>query len=170
VPRLFVAAWPPDDLVERVAALDRPAVAGLRWTTPDQWHVTLRFLGQVPEEDAVVGALAGLSSSPAVDASVGPQVDRFDQRVLQLPVAGLVTLAADVVRATAHLGQPPEDRPFSGHLTLARVAKSARVDLRPLTGSPLAAAWRVHELCLVESRLSSAGARYSVIARVPLAA
>ena len=36
--RLFVAVWPPDDVVAELAALPRPDQPGLRWTTPDQWH------------------------------------------------------------------------------------------------------------------------------------
>ena len=169
MPRLFVAVWPPHDVLDRVAALDRPPVAGLRWTTADQWHVTLRFLGPVADSVPVVAGLAGVSASPAAAAVLGPAVGRFGQRILHLRVAGLDRLAGDVVRATAHLGQPPDDRPFAGHLTLARVAQAARVDLRPLTGQPVAAAWMVGEVCLVESRLSSAGARYRVVERVPLA-
>ncbi|HEX3622099.1 MAG TPA: RNA 2',3'-cyclic phosphodiesterase [Acidimicrobiales bacterium] len=171
MPRLFVAVWPPDEVVERIAALDRPSVPGLRWTTPDQWHVTLRFLGQVPEPEEVVAAMAGLSESSgssAVEAGAGPAIGRFDQRVLHLPVAGLQVLAGEVLRATAHLGRPPDDRPFSGHLTLARTADRAKVDLRPLTGTPFAASWTVGEVSVVESRLSSAGARYAVIERIPL--
>ena len=166
MPRLFVAVWPAEDVLERVAALERPAVAGLRWTTREQWHVTLRFLGEVPEAETVAAALGPLATSPAVDVTVGPQVGRFDQRVLHLPVAGLATLVADVVRATRGLGRPPEDRPFSGHLTLARVAKNARVDLRPFTGVPVAGRWTVREVCLVESRLSPKGAQYSVVGRI----
>ena len=47
------------------------------------------------------------------------------------------------------------------------MGKNARVDLRPLTGTPLSARWTVDEVCLVESRLSSTGARYEVVARFP---
>jgi 2'-5' RNA ligase len=173
---LFVAVWPPDDVLDRVAALGRPVVAGLRWTTRDQWHVTLRFLGQVPEADPVVAAMAGLTGSPAAErvavpvAVAGPAVDRFGQRILQVPVAGLGPLAGDVVRATAHLGRPPDARPFAGHLTLARASKGAAVDLRPLTGAAVAGQWTVDEVCLVESRLTATGAQYSVIERFRLAA
>ena len=71
--------------------------------------------------------------------------------------------------ATAHLGRPPDDRPYAGHLTLARVAKRARTDLRPLTGALVAARWTVDRICLVESHLSSTGARYEVLERFPLA-
>ena len=167
MPRLFVAVWPPQEVLDRVAALDRPAVAGLRWTTRDQWHVTLRFLGEA-EVDPVRAALAGLDL-PATDAVVGPAVGRFGRRIVHVPVAGLDAVAAGVVGATAGVGQPPDDRPFHGHITLARVADRAKVDLRPLTGTAVGAEWRVDAICLVESRLSSKGARYEVVERFPLA-
>ena len=41
--------WPPPEVVARLAALARPTVEGVRWTTPEQWHVTLRFLGWVDD-------------------------------------------------------------------------------------------------------------------------
>ena len=72
-----------------------------------------------------------------------------------------------MIARTARLGRPPEDRPFDGHLTLARARKAARVDLRRLAGAPIEAAWPVTEVCLVESRLSPAGARYEVVDRFP---
>jgi 2'-5' RNA ligase len=96
-------------------------------------------------------------------------VGRFGLRILQVPVAGLDRVAAAVVGATAGLGRPPDDRPFSGHLTLARVAKGANVDLGALAGAPMAAAWDVDSICLAESHLSPAGARYDVLDRFPLA-
>lgn len=76
---------------------------------------------------------------------------------------GLDALAQAVTAATATLGRPPEDRPFRGHLTLARVAKNARVDLRPLAGVPLEATWDATSFCVVESKLSAAGSRYEVV-------
>ena len=168
MPRLFVAVWPPDDVLDRLAALDRPPLDGLRWTTPDQWHVTLRFLGQVPDGEAVERALSMLSRSPTVDATLGPATGRFGRRILHVPVAGLEPVAADVLAATAHLGRPPENRPFAGHVTLARVAKDAKPDLRSLTGVGVTGGWRVEEVCLVESRLSPKGARYEVLQRFAL--
>lgn len=165
--RLFVAVWPPDEVLDRVAALDRPDVAGLRWTAPAQWHVTLRFMGRVDDPAVAAGALGRARAEPA-QAVLGPAVGRFGQRVLHVPVAGLDGVAAAVVSATGAVGQPPEERPFAGHLTLARVAKGARVDLRPLAGAPVAGRWPVREVCLVESRLSPTGARYQVVERFPL--
>ncbi|HJV08482.1 MAG TPA: 2'-5' RNA ligase family protein, partial [Acidimicrobiales bacterium] len=101
MPRLFVAVWPPDDVLDLVAALERPDVAGLRWTRPDQWHVTLRFLGET-ELAPVVAALGHVDAPPAT-ATLGPAVGRFGHRVLHVPVAGLDSVASAVVAATAGL-------------------------------------------------------------------
>ena len=164
-----MAVWPPEDVLDMVAALPRPTVDGLRWTGRGQWHVTVRFLGPVADIEPVAGALADLASVGATTAIMGPATGRFDHRILHVPVHGLDVAAAAVVEATASLGKPPEDRPFHGHLTLGRVAKQARVDLRPLAGVLLQARWEVDAVCLVESRLSPKGARYEVLERFPLA-
>ena len=160
-----MAVWPPDEVLDRLAALPRPEVAGLRWTDQEQWHVTLRFLGSVDGVEPVTAALAGAASkaSGPVAAVLGPAVDRFGQRILQVPVAGLDDVAAAVVRSSAHLGKPLDDRPFHGHVTLARVSRDAKVDLRPLTGTAVSAEWDVSSVCLVESRLSPKGASYEVL-------
>lgn len=170
MPRLFVAVWPPAEVLEAVAALPRPPLPGLRWTDPQQWHVTLRFIGRVEDPDPVVVAMAqAVGPLAPIPVRAGPAVGRFGQRVLHVPVEGLGVVASAVVAATSEFGEPPEDRPFSGHLTLARVRKGARVDLRPLAGMPVAGEWTVREVTLVESRLSPAGARYEVVERFPLA-
>ena len=165
--RIFVAVSPPAEVLDRVAALDRPGVAGVRWTDRSQWHVTLRFLGRVDDVAAAAEALAGVRAAPTV-ASLGPAVGRFGHRVLHVPVAGLDGLAAAVVAVTAHLGEPPEERPFAGHLTLARVTGRAKVDLRALAGQPVEGEWPVEEVYLIESHLSPKGARYETVAGVAL--
>jgi RNA 2',3'-cyclic 3'-phosphodiesterase len=168
VPRLFVAVWPPEPVLDVVAGLARPEVPGLRWTGRDQWHVTLRFMGPVDEVAPVVDALAGVRDGLPVEAVVGPAVGRFGHRVLHVPVGGLDGLAAWVVEATAGLGRPPDDREFAGHLTLARVSKGARVDLARLAGEPVSGRWAVEDVCLVESRPGPGGSRYEVLERFPL--
>jgi RNA 2',3'-cyclic 3'-phosphodiesterase len=170
VPRLFVAVWPPQPVLDEVARLERPAVPGLRWTGREKWHVTLRFLGGMEDPGPVVDALraVGASWTAPVEADVGPAVGRFGNRVLHVPVSGLDDLAARVVDATAGFGRAPEERKFTGHLTLARVAKGARADLRRLAGPPVGGRWTVDELCLVESHLAPTGARYEVLERFPL--
>ena len=169
MPRLFVAVWPPPDVLDRLEALDRPAVAGLRWTRRDHWHVTLRFLGSVAEVEPVAERVAAAARSVAVtEAVLGPAVGRFGRRVLHVPVAGLDPVAAAVVAATGSAGRPPDDRPFSGHVTLARVVEKASVDLRPLTGAAVEGRWPVTEVCLVRSDLSGPAPRYEVEAAFPL--
>ena len=162
--------WPSDEVVAAIAALPRPSVAGVRWTTPEQWHVTLRFFGQVGdhEVDAISEALASVAGRYApFSATVGPDVGRFGRGILQVPVAGLEALADDTVRSTADLGEAPDPRPFAGHLTLARARRGG--DVRPLTGATISCSWTVDELTLVRSTTARDGAIYDVLARFPLA-
>jgi len=167
VPRLFVAVWPPDEVLDLVGGLPRPDVEGLRWTTRDQWHVTLRFFGSVELEPAV-SALRSVSAA-ATTAVLGPETGRFGKAILHVPVDGLDGVAQAVVRATKTVGKPPEPRPFHGHLTIARARDRRRgVDLRALVGTPIAAEWPVTEVCLVESHLSPKGANYEVVETVSL--
>ncbi|MDQ1396854.1 MAG: hypothetical protein QOG64_2113 [Acidimicrobiaceae bacterium] len=150
--------------------MGRPEVPGLRWTTPDQWHTTLRFLGSVADPApalATLAALEGLGGAAAV-ARLGPAVGRFADRVLHVAVAGLDRLATAVIAATAGIGQPPEDRPFFGHITLARPQGRSRVRLQPLTGGELSGSWPVSEVTLVASTTHSLGARYEILGRVPV--
>ena len=156
-------------MVQALAALPRPAVAGLRWTSPDQWHVTLRFLGEA-DPAAAGGAFARIGPVGGAAAVVGPATGRFGGRVLHAPVQGLEGLAAATVAATAGVGVPPPERPFVGHVTLARSRHPRGVDLRSLAGAPVAGRWVVRELTLVASRSGGpAGSRYEVIETLPLA-
>jgi 2'-5' RNA ligase len=160
--RLFVAVWPPQDVAELLAALPRPEVRGVRWTTPDQWHVTLRFLGEA-EPDAARAALATLDAA-GCEAVLGPGVSRLGRGVLAVAVNGLGDVTAAVVEATAGIGRPPESRPFRGHITLARLKDGARPRLR----ADLHARWPVGSVTLVQSRLRSEGATYEIVDDVPL--
>ena len=169
--RLFVAVWPPPAVVEQLAGLPRPARPGLRWTTEDQWHVTVRFLGEVSAGDvegvkAALGRLGPGGRAGMVTATAGPALERLGPSVLSLPVAGLEEMAAAVSDLTAGYGQPAGGRPFRGHLTIARAARG--VDPRPPLPVPFAATWEIAEVTLVASVLHPAGARYEVIARYRL--
>ena len=166
MPRLFVAVWPPDDVLSLIAGLARPEVEGLRWTSPQQWHITLRFFGSV-ELDEAAAALRSVSA-PATTAVIGPETGRFGKRVLHVPVEGLDAVAKAVVRATKKVGKPPEPRPFKGHLTLARARDRRGVDLRALAGTSVSGSWPVTEVCLVESHLHPKGANYEVVETVSL--
>lgn len=167
--RLFVAVWPDDAVLEQLAALERPDIDGVRWTTSDQWHITLRFLGDVAEAGHVEAALRdGAARARPVSADLGRRVERVGN-MLWAPVAGLDETAAAVVSATASLGEPPDDRRFRGHITLARQRSRGRgSSLRSAQGQPLSGSWDVRSVDLVRSQLGPGGSRYETLASVPL--
>jgi len=158
--RLFVAVWPSTEALDAIAAFERPEVRGLRWTTPDQWHVTVRFLGECELDDAL-GAFRSIAAD-ATDVTMGPMTGRFGRRILHVPTEGLLSVATATVGATADIGHPPDQRPFAGHITLAR-SRRGDTDLRPFTGLPLAGHWTAAELTLVASHLGPGGARYEIV-------
>ena len=158
--RLFVAVWPPSVVVDALASLRHTEPSGVRWMGPEQWHVTLRFLGTVDVTPAV-DALARLRGTPPARAVTGVRTGRMGREVLALPVDGLGELAAAVVAAFAGLGRDPEHATFRGHLTLAR-GRGVRSLGRPALASPLE--WEVDEVTLVRSYLGRGGARYEAVA------
>jgi 2'-5' RNA ligase len=159
--RLFVAVWPPPDVVRSLEDQRRAPVEGVRWTTPDQWHVTLRFFGEVEDARRVVERLRGVLPAGAT-AVMGPSSRRLGSGVLCLPVAGLDVLARATLDATADIGAPPESRPFFGHVTLARLRRPGRL---PVVA--VGASWPVVEVAVVRSHLGRGGARYEIVERVP---
>ena len=165
--RLFVAAMPDGSTVDRLreacGGWPRPKGAGLRWTGPDQWHVTLRFLGSIDPGEAAA-ALDGLGWA-AAEARLGPATALLGRGVLMVPVDGVDGLAGAVAAATGDLGGLREDRPFTGHLTLARARGRVPAGW---AGRPVAGALPVAEVCLVRSETLSKGARYEVLGRWPL--
>ncbi|HVT41792.1 MAG TPA: RNA 2',3'-cyclic phosphodiesterase [Acidimicrobiales bacterium] len=177
--RLFVAAWPDDATRRRLAALqlELGRSKGLSFVGPTRWHVTLRFLGEVAEEqveplaNAVIASGTGLDG-PAV-CRLGPGTAWFTGvRVLHLPAAGLDGVAEAVRRATAPFVPETEggDPPFNGHLTLAR-AKGRRLSVAALgemAGLPFEASFAVPSIDLVASASSPEGHVYTTVARAPL--
>src|SRR5579872_7322984 len=77
--RLFFAVTLPDDIIERVSAVQQElrAIAGdegIRWTRPEQFHYTLKFLGEQPApraRKAIEAALAAREGQPAMEISLG---------------------------------------------------------------------------------------------------
>ena len=167
--RLFVAVWPPPDVLAAIQDLPRPVVdgGGVRWSTPDQWHVTLRFLGNVDDGDVdeVRDALSSISM-PAATVQVGPASKRLGKDVLVLPVHGLDDLAHEVVRVTEDI-VPAEERHFTGHLTLAR-ARSRGALSKSLEGTACSVAWTATSFSLVRSQTKPTGAVYTDIEQYPL--
>jgi 2'-5' RNA ligase len=163
---LFVAVWPPAGVLDRIEVLPR-GEDGWRWTARPQWHVTVRFLGEA-DEDEVVAAL-GRVRAPVAEARLGPAVTVLGRGVLMVPVEGLDEVARTVTEATRAVGQPPDDRPFRGHLTLARWRGRGR-GRSVLVGTELAGSFPVEELHLVRSTSGPEGSQYENVAALPLGA
>jgi len=177
VTRAFVAIRPPDAVLEEVDALSASLdLGGARRTTRDQWHVTLQFLGNSADVDAVADALTDVRV-PAASARFGglgafPSNKRA--RVVWLGVAQgaelFDALAREVGERLTPLGHVPEARAYHAHLTLARLKTPA--DVRAALAADAAAvgdAWLVDEVILYESRVRRTGAEYTPVASVSLA-
>jgi len=187
--RLFVALEPTEPVRRRIAAAAeriRRAAGGaadlVRWVAEENVHLTVQFLGAVPEErveavgEALTAAAAGSRPILLEVKGAGGFPNSRRPRVVWLGLSGelsvLTELASDLGRRLAPLGFPPESRPFAAHLTLGR-ARDARG--APGLGGALAAAaqdegvsWRACELVLFESHLSPRGPRYEPVRRASL--
>jgi 2'-5' RNA ligase len=164
--RLFVAVRPPAEVADALASLLRPEGTPTRWTTRDQWHVTLRFFGNVDDPSPIVTALTAAAEGVAPFAvTMGPRAGVLGHQVVYLPVTGLADLASSVAATTAEFGEPPPKRRFRGHLTLGRT-KGGIVDTAALA---LERSWTVRDVELIRSRLSREGAGYETLERFALA-
>jgi 2'-5' RNA ligase len=181
--RAFFAVDLPLEARSRVAeAMERlrPAVPrGVRWVSLDGIHLTLKFLGEIREDDVsrlVQRARAKLAPERPFDvalAGYGAYPNARESRMLWLGVAQgagtLAKLARKLDSAARAIGAPREHRPFEAHLTLGRLREPTRVELERAS-PPDSVAWTVSEVVLFESRLSPGGARYVPLARLPLGA
>lgn len=145
---------------------------GLRWSTRDQWHVTLRFFGELgaPQVELAQAAVAKAASllPELLPAEGGPATRFLGPGLVVWPVEGLAGAAQAVGKATAKLGKPLPGRRFSGHLTLARGRHGTNLRDQYQLLETLSASWAVSSLSLVQSRLGPAGAKYEVLADFPL--
>jgi 2'-5' RNA ligase len=157
--RLFLAVWPTDEVAADLTALHRKDQRGVRFVRPENWHITLRFLGDT-DEATIADALDDLRPPPA-RAVLGPAVDVLDERALVVPEAGLDDLAELVNTRTRHLGSEPPRTRFRGHLTMARV--KPHVPMPRTLGALFHAEFDVDEVALVRSRLDPDGARYETV-------
>jgi len=177
--RVFVAVPLDEETRHRLAHLVRTRVVVMpgRPVPPDNWHLTLRFLGEVDEvgldrlraafDEADLGAAFGLRWGPL---SAFPRASRA--AVLWIGIDGEVTalhaLSERVDAALEVAGHPPEDRPFSPHLTISRMRPEEDVRAVIGDGAPLGVSMRVDRVAMYESRLGRGGAKYAVLEEYPL--
>ncbi len=162
--RLFVCLWPTEEVVGALEELHRKDQVGARFVRPENWHVTLRFIGNADPND-VADALDQATFEPTT-VELGPAVDVGNERVLFVPATGADALAAEVAQVTRDLGDEPLRKRFLGHVTIARVKK--RANMPRALGEMITAAWEPSEVALVESRLHPDGARYDTLQTWPI--
>jgi len=132
--RLFIAIELPPEIKQGIAKVQeqfRSEGATAGWTRPEGLHLTLKFLGEVPEEKVaeIVAALSGAAKKTGrlylSIAGAGAFPNTKNPRVLWLGVSGdvekLGSLQTAVEDAMVNLGFAREERKFSPHLTLARI-------------------------------------------------
>lgn len=186
--RLFAAVLPPRTVLHELAAATRelqslPGARGLRWTQPENWHLTLAFYGEVLEQTAHelhtrLGRAAARTTPFTLSLAGG---GRFGDRVLWAAVDGdretCARLAerAQAAGRKAGLGADPPVR-YHPHLSLARPRKGEPAELLPYVTALdgfRSTPWTVTELALVHSRLPDSGVpgeqpRYERVAGWPL--
>ncbi|WP_329566661.1 RNA 2',3'-cyclic phosphodiesterase [Kitasatospora sp. NBC_01266] len=184
--RLFVAVHPSPEAVAELATATAPlrALPGadrLRWTDEDGWHLTLAFLGSVPDDHVPVlrEALA--------QTALGYQAHRlrlaggghFGDRVLWVGLAGqtwaLRALARAVLTVTAEVAEPQDaELDFHPHLTLARTGRRSHPGREERAALHTAAErleefqgveWPVAEFQLMRSDFDGGRVRYTTVDR-----
>jgi 2'-5' RNA ligase len=162
VTRAFVAIRPPESVLDAIAARTaRLEIPNVRLAPREQWHITVQFLGNDVDVDAVTSALQGLTTPPGQVALnvAGPlgQPRRSVVFCIELLEGSewMTGLAAEVAARLELLGFPPEHRTFRPHLTLARYKKpTPMTDAIEVVGPlPIGEPWVVDRVVVFESRL-----------------
>lgn len=164
MPKLFVGAWLPPKVRAVLADYPRPAVGDVRWSTPEQWLISLRPLGDVTADR--VSALADalrfeLDGAPKAKAAFGP-VRR--EGWLLADVTGLEDLVDVVFDSTMQLVPATHRTSWTAHVVLAR-GRCPKELVAPLT-----AKWTVGEVVLARATRTKAGPGYETVAALALGA
>lgn len=177
MPRLFIGLELPDPVLEQLLAM-REEIAGARWQTANQLHLTLGFIGNVDDgiADSVSAGLQYLEAEPFELQLQG--VGRFGspQKPNNLwagvtPEAPLVAIHGQVQSTLKAAGLDPDERPYKPHVTLARMGRNAGptdpflARFSDFRSSP----FLVRNISLFRSTLTQEGSIYEVIHRIPLA-
>lgn len=170
--RLFIAIELPDEIKKQLEEM-RTDIPGSRWVPLEQIHLTLSFLGEVDDTalDLLSGALATINV-PGFNlcfSGTGCFPDRRRPRVLWLglePEPLLSNLASLVREAVLACDIPQEERPFSPHITLARLKFPAPREVGSFLDQPQKLELppvMVREFTIFRSILTSQGAIHTPV-------
>lgn len=167
--RLFVGIDLPP-LIDQHLDIIKGGIPGARWLSPEQFHITLRFIGEVDggSKRAIEDALDTVRQAPfsLAVAGVGHFPPSGTPRSIWAGLdnpAPLRELAAKVEHAVVGTGQPPERRNFAPHVTLARLRNPPAnkvVQFMQHNALLRTASFEVDAFWLYSSVLSQSGAKY----------
>jgi 2'-5' RNA ligase len=175
--RLFTALEIPPDIGQSLGML-RGGLPGARWIDPENYHLTLRFIGDI--DDALAHEIAMLLGRVRRDAftlqfdglaSFGGRKPRA-VFAAAVPSNPLIELQGELERLLQRLGLEPEGRKFTPHVTLARLRDSSSrqvADYLATRGHFRTLPFPVSRFVLFSSRASVGGGPYVVEAEYPLA-
>jgi RNA 2',3'-cyclic 3'-phosphodiesterase len=187
--RLFVALPLPPEVRAHLLRTQQLLLPHLphqtvRWTPEAQMHLTLRFLGEVRQDQLapLKTALLPLSDRHAPFQLVLSDLGCFPNlrapRVIWLGLGGdlgrLSSLQSDVQQACAGFGDAQDDRPFSPHLTIGRLRLPPRPPAQPWdklfsrASIQTLPSWNSLRIELIQSHLDPAGAHHEILLEVPL--
>ena len=143
----------------------------------ENWHFTLRFLGATDPErrDELIENLRATNFGAPFDISfekLGAFPNPRRARVVWIGVGRgkekLETVAAKAEKAAVLSGFDPEPRPFSAHLTIARIKQPESIDAFLSKVKKVNASTRVDEVILYRSEMGRGHSKYTVVASIPL--
>ena len=177
--RVFVAVPVADEARHRLSHLIAGTVDSVpgRVVRPENWHVTLRFLGEIDETslERLSGCLDGADLGRSFDlrwSGMGAFPRSARATVLWLGLDRgrdeLVTLAGVVDHAVDRAGFGQEDRPFRPHLTLSRLRPSQDVTRLIESAGRIEVPMPVDEVVVYQTLLGEGAASYRVLEVFPL--
>jgi RNA 2',3'-cyclic 3'-phosphodiesterase len=189
--RLFIAVTLPEEVKAEVEKAQRElrrvvATGPVRWTSRDQFHLTLKFLGNVEAQrvaaltEALRRACRPFAPLQLKAEGVGFFPDSRFPRVAWVGVREaqdqLLPLQRAVEAAAQEFTAEEPDKRFSGHVTLGRIKNLKRPEAARLAEAAARMAdrlfglWTAAEVELIRSVLTPQGARYTTVASAPLGA
>ncbi len=178
MPRLFTAIEIPPDVAAQLTGL-RGGLPGARWIDPANYHLTLRFIGDVEMAmaEAAAEALSRIDRAPfdltlsGVHALGTRKPSAIVAKAASSPA--LIELQAEQERLMQRIGLPPEGRKYTPHVTIARLAPRATrgaAEYLGFRGGFVSPPFRVDRFVLYSSRDSVGGGPYVLEEAYPMTA
>lgn len=175
--RLFTALKVPDDLKDRIVSLPKIKLDFQKIMHPQDFHITLRFLGEVDESlvPEIEDTISGMKKPTpfGVEVSGLGMFEKKRQCVLYAAVQSvkkLPLLADDITQKMEPLGLTFEKRAYLPHVTVARLKSPKNVeDYAKRYGRDIYASWQAREFHLMRSASTAEGEkRYSILSTFTL--